>query len=272
MKTLNDHTIFYDAVCPMCNLYTNAFVKTGMLDKDGREPYQTMTPEYASQIDCKRAVNEIALMNKQTGEIYYGVTSLFIIIGNAFPVFRPLFLCKPFAWMADKAYKFISYNRRVIMPSSEDVSLPHQNPSFNLRYRLAFLIVSWFITALILNCYSKLLIGLVPASNFYREFLVCGGQIFWQLGIMSLIKKDKSWDYLGTMMTISFAGGLMLLPAIVLSNFVILSPYVYAAYFMLVVSLMLLEHIRRTRLLKISWIISVSWVSYRIILLFIILR
>lgn len=272
MKTLNDHTIFYDAVCPMCNLYTNAFVKSGMLDKNGREPYQTMDPDFASQIDCNRAVNEIALMDKHTGKIYYGVASLFIIIGNAFPVFKPLFRCRPFAWMADKAYKFISYNRRVIMPSSEDVSLPHQNPSFNLRYRLAYLIVTWFITALVLNSYSKLLIGLIPPSNFYREFLVCGGQIFWQLGIISLINKEKSWDYLGTMMTISFAGGLLLLPVIILSNLITASPYVYAAYFMVVVSLMLLEHIRRAKLLKISWIISVSWVTYRTILLFIILR
>ncbi len=35
MKTLHNHVIFYDADCPMCNLYTNAFVKTGMLDSNG---------------------------------------------------------------------------------------------------------------------------------------------------------------------------------------------------------------------------------------------
>jgi predicted DCC family thiol-disulfide oxidoreductase YuxK len=40
MKTLKDHTLLYDATCPMCRLYTRAFVSSGMLDQEGRAPYQ----------------------------------------------------------------------------------------------------------------------------------------------------------------------------------------------------------------------------------------
>jgi len=99
MKTLKDHTILYDEVCPMCNLYTGAFVKSGMLDKNGRHSYQQMPMEFCNKVDREKAVNEIALVNKKTGKVYYGVESLFKIIGNSWPLFNPLFRFKPFAWI-----------------------------------------------------------------------------------------------------------------------------------------------------------------------------
>jgi len=43
MKTLKNHMILFDAECPMCRVYTHAFVKTGMLDHNGRSSYQEET-------------------------------------------------------------------------------------------------------------------------------------------------------------------------------------------------------------------------------------
>jgi predicted DCC family thiol-disulfide oxidoreductase YuxK len=37
MKTLENHTLFYDKDCPMCNIYTARFIKTKMLDANGRK-------------------------------------------------------------------------------------------------------------------------------------------------------------------------------------------------------------------------------------------
>ena len=42
MKTLSNHVILYDSECPMCTIYTYAFTATGMLDTEGRAPYQEM--------------------------------------------------------------------------------------------------------------------------------------------------------------------------------------------------------------------------------------
>ena len=117
MKTLKDHTIFYDAVCPMCNAYTNAFVRSGMLDREGRGTYQQLPAAYAGKIDLQRAVNEIALINRQTGEVHYGIDSMFLVIGHSFPFLQPFFRNRLCAWLANKIYRFISYNRRVIMRS-----------------------------------------------------------------------------------------------------------------------------------------------------------
>lgn len=271
MKTLKNYTILYDDVCPMCNVYTKAFVKTGMLDKEGRAPYQEMPCTYSAKIDKVRAVNEIALINRDTGEVEYGVRSLFLIIGNSLPFLKPLFSFQPFEWLMDKAYKFISYNRRVIMPSAKDKTGTINEPSFNLSYRIAHLVFTWLTTAFILYNYSKLLTGIIPASNFYREFLICGGQFFWQLIFISFSDRNKAWDYLGTMMTVSFAGGLMLFIGILISKFISPAPFAFAVYFAIVVSLMLLEHIRRVRILKLNSNLSITWILYRIILLTIIL-
>jgi predicted DCC family thiol-disulfide oxidoreductase YuxK len=270
MKTLKDHVILYDEVCPMCTLYTGAFVKSGMLDGNGREPYQNIGCKLRGMIDTKRAVNEIALVDRRTGEVFYGVRSLFRVLEHSFPVFRPLFRFRPFAWVMGKIYSFISYNRRVIMPAGGDAARPEHNPSFNLKYRLLYLLFTWLVTATLLYGYSHLLEGVVPASNFYREFLVCGGQMVWQGLILFFLDREKLWDYLGNMMTISFSGGL-LLGLVSLFGGLADEPLFFAGAFMAVAGLMLLEHIRRMKLLKITWVMTLAWVAYRVLLLFVIL-
>lgn len=132
MKTLKDHVILYDAVCPMCTIYTQGFVKSGMLDADGRAPYQTMHGDLKKLVDCKRAVNEIALVDKKTGTVHYGVQSLFRVIEHSFPRLGPLFRCRPFARLVDMLYRFISFNRRVIAPSTMDASGAEHEPAFRL--------------------------------------------------------------------------------------------------------------------------------------------
>lgn len=270
MKTLKNHTILYDSACPMCSLYTGAFVRTGMLDENGRAPYQDLSTPLP-QLDCKRAVDEIALVNHETGEVYYGTDSLFRIIGHALPLFRPLFRSVTFTFIIKKLYRFISYNRRVIIPAAPAAaSSAMGEPSFRLRYRLLYLVFTWLITATILNQYSRLMTGLVPPSHFYREFLVCGAQILWQSAIVGFTDRKRRWDYLGNMMTVSFAGGLALLPALVIGRYVPHAPFIFTGYFLLVAGLMLLEHIRRMRLLKLSGLLSVSWIIYRLIIILII--
>jgi hypothetical protein len=268
MKALKNHIILYDADCPMCTLYTKAFTKTGMLDVNGRAPYQEMAT--CPYVDMRRAVNEIALVNTETGEVNYGIKSLFKVIGNSAPVFKPLFAFAPFVWLMSKVYAFISYNRRVIIPAD---TMEHDlQPTFKLRYRVAYLLFTWLVVGLVLTQYADLLTPFVPLGNHYREYAICGGQIIFQGIIVSFLAPVKRWNYLGNMMTISLVGALALVPIEVVSDLVHLWPIVYPAYFMLVAGLMLLEHIRRSKLLHIGWLMSITWVVYRIIILAIILN
>ncbi|MBS1532841.1 MAG: DUF393 domain-containing protein [Bacteroidetes bacterium] len=270
MKTLNNHIILYDAGCPMCKLYTGQFVKRGMLDNNGRAPYQQMPEMVCPYVDWQRAVNEIALVNTETGEVEYGVKSLFKVIANSLPIFGPLFRFKPFVWLMSKAYSFLSYNRRVIAPSAAD---QHSGikPTFSLKLRLAYLLFTSVAVGFVLTHYAHLLTGYVPLGNPYREYLICSGQIIFQAIIISLYAPQKCWDYLGNMMTISFAGALILIPVILLHHLISWTLF-FPLYFVLVAGLMFLEHVRRTKLLNLGWLLTITWALYRIILLAIILN
>lgn len=275
MRTLHNYLILYDADCPMCNLYTHAFTKAGMLDPNGRAPYQEVlaTPS-CPLIDRQRAVNEIALIDTRTGEVRYGIDSLLKIIGHSFPLLRPLFECRPFNWTMRKAYAFISYNRKVIIPAPLTSTL---QPSFSLKYRVAWLFFTIAIAAGILTRYSQLLSGVIPAGNLFREYLICVGQVLCQGMVITLLARDKTWDYLGNMMTISLAGSITLLPAIAVAaithpSVTHASSIIATAWFLVVAILMFLEHIRRTKILGLGWTLTITWALYRLIVLILSLR
>jgi len=270
MKTLKNYLILFDEECPMCRAYTGAFVNSGLLEKDGRAAYQKLSPQACPMVDRQRAANEIALVNQETGEVTYGIESLFKIFALIIPFFGPLFKFKPFIWLMSKVYAFVAYNRRVIVPPAKGEGFQYQ-PTFKLHYRIAYLIFTWFVTSYILSLYTGLMKDLLPVGHVHREYFICGGQILFQGLVIILVNKDKTWAYLGNMMTISFAGALLLLPALLLSVLFSLNPVFYAVWFLVVAGLMLLEHIRRCNLLKIGWVLTVTWVLYRVAILLIIL-
>ncbi|MGV3642562.1 MAG: hypothetical protein ACO1NZ_18720 [Adhaeribacter sp.] len=271
MKTLYNHLILFDAECPLCRVYTKAFVATGLLEDSGRGAYQELPEAACPLLDRQRAVNEIALVNVQTGEVLYGIRSLFKICGAALPILKPLLEFAPFIWLMSKVYAFISYNRRVIIPASKTGSSFPLQPGFRLDYRLAYLAFSWLVTAYILAAYVGLLQGLLPVGPAYREYLICGGQLFFQGLVFRLLHKGQPWEYLGNMMSISLAGSLLLAPALWLASWTELSPLFYGAWFMAVAGLMLLEHLRRSRLLGLGYGLTISWILYRLLVLVFIL-
>lgn len=269
MKTLNHHVLIFDEDCPMCRAYTGAFIKSGMLDENGRKAYCAMDDATSSLLDLNKARNEIALLNTKTGNVIYGIDSLFTVLAHAFPFFAPVFRFRPFRWLMKKVYAFISYNRKVIIPS--DHNKTGCVPDRNLTYRWVYIVFTWLVTSLVLTRYSGFLNGLIPESKFFREFLICGGQIVFQSGVLFFIARNRTLDYLGNMMTISFAGGLVLFFLMAAGQlFHFLQPAFYAFAFMLVAAAMFLEHWRRMKLIGIHWSISISWVIYRLIVLYLI--
>lgn len=271
MRTLEKHVIIYDDACPLCNLYTGAFVKTGMLDANGRQAYSCMSSETARLLDGERARDEIALVDVRSGTVTYGIDSLFKIIAHRVPGCRHLFALNFFRWLSRKAYAFVSYNRKVIIPGNTFEAPGTCTPTFHVGYRLAYIGLTWVFSAWVLTAFASLLVPLVPASSFVREFAVCGGQLLFQGVLVGIIRKDRLVHYLGNMMTVSLAGSLLLTPALLLHGAGIeLSPLLYAGWFTVVVSLMLIEHFRRTNILGISAAATAGWVAYRLIILAII--
>jgi predicted DCC family thiol-disulfide oxidoreductase YuxK len=267
MKTLHHHVIIYDKDCPLCNLYTGAFINTNMLDKNGRQNFCDFTATRYPGMDVARSRDEIALIDTQTGTIAYGIDSLFKIIGNSIPLIQPLFRNRSFRWLMSKFYSFISFNRKVIAPAKTFEAPGSCTPSYNLTYRWAYIVLSWIFTSLVLTRFATRLNEVIPPTNFIREWLICGGQIVFQSMSISLIRKDRLVHYLGNMMTVSNMGALLLIPAL---WFPVSNPIFYLSWFIVVVFFMLYEHFRRAKILGLSIWASVSWVVYRLLVLIII--
>jgi len=268
MKTLTDHTILYDDECPLCRAYTARFVHTKMLDEHGRVAFSSMPENLASKIDREKACNEIALINRNTGNVIYGVESLFTIIANRFPTLKPLFTCSPFISLMKILYAFISYNRKVIMPGNLFEGTGKCIPTLHLGYRWSYIIFAWVVSSFILSRYTPLLSDFLPPGNDAREYIICAGQIIFQGITVSFIRRDRVIHYLGNMMTISLAGSLLLIPGLVFYHFnLIHNSFVFLGWFGFVVSLMFIEHVRRTSILDIPISGSISWVIYRLLIL-----
>ena len=268
MKTLKDHVIVYDDECPVCDLYSCALVKSKILDDKGREPYSWVPSTISKHIDKDRARNEIALVNPKTGEVRYGIDSLLFVFAHRYPVLKFLFQFQLFYFAMKHLYAFISYNRRVFFPAEKFQAKNSCTPDFKVGYRVAFLLFAWLVVSIILNAYSHTLTPLVRESGFYRELLVCGGQMLFQGIVILTLSKERTLHYLGNLMAISLGGGLLLLPVLLIfSTGLITTPYFYAAWFLITAGLMFFEHIRRTKLLGLHWSLSATWVLYRVLLL-----
>ncbi len=270
MKTLSQHTIIYDDECPLCDLYTSTFLKTGMLDEQGREKFTTIVRCNTTSVDWNRARNEIALLNRKDNSVVYGVDSLMTILGYQRPLLKSLFHNRVFHFLMQQFYFFISYNRKVIVPAAVFEARNSCTPDLKLSYRWAYIIFSWIVTSLVLVAYSKRLAPVIPATDYMREFIICGGQILFQGSILLLIRKEKWIHYVSNLMTVALAGALLLYIALLFTP-VIQSPMFYGIYFMIVVGLMFFEHARRVKILELPSWLSATWVVYRILVLLIIL-
>jgi predicted DCC family thiol-disulfide oxidoreductase YuxK len=267
MNTLHNHVIIYDKDCPLCNLYTGAFIKTEMLDKNGRQNFCDLNKETYPAMNIPRSRDEIALVNTNTGTITYGIDSLFKIVGHNFPICKIFFNAWFFRALMSKLYAFISYNRKVIAPAKDFEQPGSCTPSYNLTYRWIYIALSWMFTSIILTKFAARLEPMLPSTNFLREWLICGGQIVFQSASVMLMRKDRLVHYLGNMMTVSNIGALLLIPALFIPH---AHPIFFIVWFGGVVAFMLVEHNRRTKILGLPIWASVSWVVYRILVLAII--
>jgi hypothetical protein len=272
MKTLANQTLLYDEDCPLCRVYTKGFITAGMLDENGKKPYCQLSEEEQSFINVKRASNEIALVDHQNKTVIYGIDSLLKVIGHSFPWMEKIGNLKPIKYFLRKLYSFISYNRKVIIPSKINPAIKLQCvPDFNYKYRFFYIAFATIITTFTLFYFSEMLSNL-PKTNIAREFILAIGQMIFQSAFLLNQKKETIVNYLGNLMTVSLMGSIILMPLLILNTITTLPEMVILGWFGITVGLMFLEHARRIKVLALPFYLSITWVVYRIIALIVILN
>lgn len=265
MNTLQNYKLLIDADCPMCRMYGNAFEAKGLIEKGTCSPYQKIDFSIANLVDMNRAKSEIAFVNMQNKEVVYGLDAFKVILNNAYPFLKPLSNLKLVDWIGQKAYRFISTNRKIIAPAK--VLGNDCTPMLNLKYRIFYILFVALFSSFVIYNYSTSINQMMGwESSIYRELIMCFGQILWQSLFLHKLLKNKKLDYLGNMMTVSLIGTILLLPMLIFNA----NPFINLGYFMIVVGVMLLEHLRRCKILEIGLLPTISWVSYRIVVLIVI--
>jgi hypothetical protein len=268
MKT---YRLYYDDECPLCVAYTSWFVKFRFLAPEVRLPYSTINNESITALDKERARNEIALVNTQTREVKYGIDSLVEILNQKLPFVKPISNFPPIYFLLVQLYKFISYNRKVIVGANV-CNQGSCSPDFNYPYRFAFILFSVVVSSFILNVYTQHLHSFLPGASITRELLICFGQIAFQflMGLIFIKSSEMRLHYLGNMMTISLIGSFLLLPLIILNQVFAFPDGIFLIYFGCVVTYMLWLHVKRVQQLMVSGLLSLTWVLYRLLVLLVI--
>jgi len=268
MKTnpLKNQALIYDKDCPMCCIYTSAFINAGILEKNGRKPYSEKACD-STEWDAERAKNEIALVNYENGTVTYGIDSMFTVISHRFNSLKPLFKWKPFHWSMKKLYSFISYNRKVIAPPPKAYTESDCAPSYNFTYRNLYLISTVLFTAFI---NAKGLTLLYRNSSFWGLFVVLlaviTGRFALQYLFISHKTKTKKYDYLGHLATVNLQLGVLVAAAFPFFSYVIPSDKLPMLYLALVAIYINSIHLRRIRSIGMSSALLLMWLFHWVLI------
>lgn len=232
-----------------------------MLDQNGKKPYCQLTNEEQNFIDVKRASNEITLVDNINKTVIYGIDSLLKIIEFSFPWMEKVGHWRPVKFFLKKLYSFISYNRKVIIPSKVNKEIKLQCiPDFNFKYRFIYIVFAWLTSSLIAFKFLQLLP--LEYSNFY---MILFG-VFIQMPIQSafLLKYDKEvvMNYIGNLITISLFGGLVLMPIVIANIFFNLNSTFNSIYFIITIIVLIYEHYRRILVLELPKFLIFIWVVF----------
>jgi predicted DCC family thiol-disulfide oxidoreductase YuxK len=270
--------LVYDDSCPLCAAYTRAFVKTDFLNKEERKAFSSVDPEFLSIINMEKARNEIPLIDTETKQVWYGIDALLEIFDRKIPFIKSIGKIRPVNFLLQKIYKFISYNRRVIVaPAAKPVSCDC-TPDFNIKYRMAFMLFFLlFNTAMLfpLHKYVNQNSFLANAATMQLQtahFLLVTVNILLSI----LIGGRKGIEYIGQVNMLALTVILLLVPLFLINKYsAIATPFFTNVYLAALAFFITGEYVRRIRFAGIlpekRWVVSINVLSLLLFLTYLII-
>lgn len=228
MKTLENKALIYDSNCPLCCWYTDKFIQVGALEKSGRISFNELNETNVQMLDAYRSKHEIPLLDTQTGKVEYGIDGLTLILANMFPFFKNILLNETAKKIVRPLYSFISYNRRIIVPSKISGNpVIDCAPDFHFGWRVAliFLCMSLYyllITAINVQLYVFDVNLFMIYPILHIVFVVFMTKDNWS---------EKLWNALGDFSFTNLSTSLLFVPLFLIDYFVPAIP----AYFTIII-------------------------------------
>jgi predicted DCC family thiol-disulfide oxidoreductase YuxK len=243
----NDKILVYDDACPLCVAYTGAFVKTGLLTTEGRKSFSEASPELLHFINWQRSKNEIPLLDPVSKKVWYGIDALLEILGQKCPIIKAIGRLKPVNWFLRKLYSFISYNRKVIVAAKASPLKIDCSPSFNVFYRVLFLLVFLAANTLMIFPVHQHLLSKISGYSLSVEqlFLLHGIMVAINCIVALFMPKQTAIEYLGQVNMLTLVTNLLLVPLLITDAYMNLHNWVNYLYLALLTLVIFKEYFRR---------------------------
>jgi predicted DCC family thiol-disulfide oxidoreductase YuxK len=201
--------LFYDEKCPFCVWYSGILVRYHFLNVEDRVSYQLEAKKYNNRIDLEKATTKIACYDETEQTVYYGVDSLIFILSSRLPNLMRIAKFQPVYWILTQLYSFISYNRKIIFPSKDQISCAC-TPQKNWFWRILFIGVLIFVTSLLVQSFFNRWFAYSMNNHPFPDWSLLILQLFFQGTFFALFKQTNLYDYLGHLTFVSFVGSLFL--------------------------------------------------------------
>lgn len=198
MATLESKVIVYDDSCPMCRLYTWLFVRAGILREENRIGFAHAPSQIVDRMDLNRARHEIPLVDRNSGEVRYGLDALMTVLSARWPFLAPVVGAIWFKQILKPLYQLITYNRRVMAGCRACSNGFDCAPDLNRVWRSVYLLVSLCV-ALVYLCVLSRGGAWATVCQLFILMVLAGA------GVAVLLKSSEQsrWDILGNAASVS---------------------------------------------------------------------
>jgi predicted DCC family thiol-disulfide oxidoreductase YuxK len=241
--------LLYDDYCPLCSWYSGLFVKYGLLDKKNRVGFSTADPSLLTAIDIERGKDEIPLLDLQTGQALYGIEALLDILGAKSRLIKKAGEWRPVNWLLKKLYKFISYNRKVIVARKCGKGVYDCSPAFDPFYRVLFMVFFFVFNSVMLY---PLHLYLLNGLSFYRlSFIQLETShllfVFINCMLAMGLRSKKGIEYLGQVNMLAVLSVLFLTGFLFLDRIFLLPEWSVVGFLCSLSFFIIREYFRRMR-------------------------
>ena len=187
------------------------------------------------------------MLDPQTKQVWYGIDALLEILGKRFPVIKTIGQYKPVNWLLKKMYSFISYNRKVIVAAKSSPAKIDCSPSFNVFYRILFMVVFLLTNTLLLFPLHHNLLSQVPVYSLsvkqlmLLQFILVG----IHCTVAAFLPKHTAFDYLGQINMLALITTLLLIPLLITDSYTKTGNSIHLIYLALLTIVIIREFFRR---------------------------
>jgi predicted DCC family thiol-disulfide oxidoreductase YuxK len=270
MKT-TDKILLYDDYCPLCTWYSGLFVRSGLLKPGNRVAFSKADISVLTAIDIEKGKDEIPLFDPATRQTLYGIDSLLEILGQQCGSIKKAGNIKPVKWLLKRLYKFVSYNRKVIVARKCGPGTFDCSPGFNIPYRIIFILAFLLFNTFMLFPLHDHVFSHLSFYHLTITQLQCGhlALVGTNLLLAAFLSRRTAIEYLGQVAVLSLINILLLIIVLLFNLVLPVSEWVILFFLVSITTLLIKEYRRR---MKYAGIInrhkSIVWINILCLIIF----